>query len=123
MCSFCALALPSVLLIMYSARHSDMTQAARKLLILPFHSIALDKARVNRILHSQSAVDAILPSYRPLVGGFTVGYRYDNPIGRNWHTTKRYAFMTTAQLHAIRTTPCGCSKIASRFKCGGHLAH
>ncbi|DBA82066.1 TPA: hypothetical protein ACH3X2_006810 [Trebouxia sp. C0005] len=99
----------------------DRTQAARKLLILPFHSIALDKAHVNRILHSQSAVDAILPAHRPLVGSFTVGYRYDHPIGRQWHNTKRYAFMTSAQWHAIRTAPCGCSRIASRYKLGDHL--
>ena len=42
----------------------DRTQTARKLLILPCHSIALDKAHVNRIVHSQSAVDAILPEHR-----------------------------------------------------------
>ena len=37
----------------------DMTPAACKLLILPFHSVALDKAHVNRILQDSKGCDIV----------------------------------------------------------------
>ena len=101
----------------------DRAPAARKLLILPFHSVALDRAHVNRILHSPAANDAILPEHRQLIGHFIVGYKYEHPVGRRWRNTKRYAFLTSSQLQSIRTAPCGCSRVADRYKVWRPSAH
>ncbi len=85
-------------------------------MIIPFHNTVLDKADLNRILHSDEAQQAIAPDHRAQVGDLLVAYKYDDPIGRMWRNTKRYAFMSSTELDRLRTEPCGCCNIAGRYK-------
>ncbi len=104
-------------------RHNDshVSRTNRKLLVVRFSHPGLDEVRLGSIVNDPLIVASIPLQYRKKVGTPLVAFKYEKPIGMQWHNTRRYAHMSDTELADIRTQPCGCHLIDARFKEGGHL--
>ena len=104
-------------------RHNEshVSSRHRKLLVVKFSHPGLDEVGLGGIVRDPLIVASIPLQYREKVGTPLVAFKYDKPIGMQWHNTRRYAHMTDTELADIRTHPCSCHLIDDRFKEEGHL--
>ena len=104
-------------------RHNDshVSRSHRKLLVVKFSHPGLDEVRLGSIVNDPLIVASIPLQYREKVGTPLVAFKYEKPIGMQWHNTRRYAHMSDTDLAVIRTQLCSCHDIDDRFKEDGHL--
>ena len=93
----------------------------RKLLVFQFSHPGLDAIGIERLLNEPSILDAIDEHDREAVGRPLVVFKYADPLGLQWHNTRRYAHMSDAALACIRNNPCSCASIPDKYKRQGHL--
>lgn len=89
--------------------------------MVKFSHPGLDEDRLGSIVNDPLIVASIPLQYREKVGTPLVAFKYEKPIGMQWHNTRRCAHMSDTELAEIRTQPCSCHDIDDRFKEEGHL--
>lgn len=71
-------------------------------MIVQFSHPGLDAVGVERIMNEPFVLDAIDEHDREAVGRPLVVFEYADPIGLQWHNTRRLAHMSYAPLAGIR---------------------